>query len=340
MNSSSRQRHRLLLPALAVSLALALMAPRFAFAQQHAVNEAESLIEQARKLLADGRVSEACATFERSQKLAPDVGTLLQLGNCYQRDGRTASAWLAFREAIGVAHDSGQAERERFARERAQALERDVVRLTITMHPQTASIPGLTVSRDNTILSNAELGVPTPIDPGRHTISARAPGKKSWSAIVDINRAPGREPTNVEIPILEEMEGAASPPPALEPPPGSGAAESPSGGGGPAPNSTLFTTGLVVGGAAVVIASAATGFALSAQSKEDDLEALTKSRGTWSSEYQRTYDDGSDAATAATVLFVTGGLMLAVGATLMLVNWPSAQRASAKNTTSWSTWTF
>jgi hypothetical protein len=339
--SAVRKFHHPLRLALALALlvfvfATTMLTPRLALADS--TRDAEALMEQGRKLLADGKVAEACASFEKSQKVLPDAGTLLQLGNCYQRDGRTASAWETFRDAITAAHDSGQADRERFARERAAFLEHDVARLTISLTQPAASIQGLTVARDMKTLTGTDFGTATPIDPGRHTISARAPGKKSWSAIVEITRTGGsREPTLVEIPMLEDVGPADSalPAEALGPPSSSTTTTTTT--AEPAPNSTLFTTGVVLGGTAVVVSSIAIGFALSAQSKEDDLEALTKSRGTWSSEYQRTYDDGSSAATAATVLFVAGGLMLAVGATLMLVNWPNRQASSSSPKSSTNT---
>ena len=43
----------------------------------------------------------------RQYRLDPGAGTLLNLGDCYEKSGRTASGWAAFREAVAVAHRTG-----------------------------------------------------------------------------------------------------------------------------------------------------------------------------------------------------------------------------------------
>src|SRR4051794_20217691 len=60
---------------------------------------AESLFDQGRDAMRKSDFARACGLLERSQKLDPAVGTLLYLGECYERSGRTASAWATFREA-------------------------------------------------------------------------------------------------------------------------------------------------------------------------------------------------------------------------------------------------
>src|SRR5882672_4544932 len=58
---------------------------------------AEALFDDGRKLLADGRFAPACEKFEQSEHIDPAVGTLLYLAECYEKSGRTASAWATFR---------------------------------------------------------------------------------------------------------------------------------------------------------------------------------------------------------------------------------------------------
>src|SRR5687767_12500948 len=79
---------------------------------------AEVLFSEARALMKDGRWEEACPKLEASHSLDPALGTLLNLAECYAKVGRTASAWLRYREAAAVAVQQGQKEREGIARER------------------------------------------------------------------------------------------------------------------------------------------------------------------------------------------------------------------------------
>src|SRR6188508_1232334 len=69
---------------------------------------AEALFIEGRRLVAEGKTAEGCAKFAESQALDPGVGTLLNLARCYERIGRTASAWTTYREAASRAQAAGQ----------------------------------------------------------------------------------------------------------------------------------------------------------------------------------------------------------------------------------------
>src|SRR3954465_9465866 len=64
---------------------------------------AEALFNQGRDLMTAGKFVEACPKFEASQQLDPGLGTMLNLAECYEKTGRTASAWAEYREAIPLA---------------------------------------------------------------------------------------------------------------------------------------------------------------------------------------------------------------------------------------------
>src|SRR5580704_7129436 len=64
---------------------------------------AEALFAEGRRLVDAGDFANACPKFADSERLDPSVATLLNLGACYEKAGRTASAWATFREAISAA---------------------------------------------------------------------------------------------------------------------------------------------------------------------------------------------------------------------------------------------
>jgi hypothetical protein len=179
---------------------------------------AEALFDQAKVLAKQGHFSDACPKFAESQRLDPGIGTMLYLADCYEQIGRTASAWAQFREAAAAAKAGNQPEREKIARDRVAALEARLSRLSVTV-PIEAQAPGLVVTRDATPLGPALWGTPIPVDPGEHTITATAPGKKKWSATVVI-KSGDTTPIAAAVPPLEVDPIAATPvePPKQEPP--------------------------------------------------------------------------------------------------------------------------
>src|SRR5512140_3368779 len=67
-----------------------------------------SLFEEARKLASDGNYEAACPKFLASYNQVQKLGTLLNLADCYEKQGKTASAWARFVEAQGLAERAGQ----------------------------------------------------------------------------------------------------------------------------------------------------------------------------------------------------------------------------------------
>lgn len=151
--------------------------------------------------------AEAASKLQESQRLDPAVGTLLNLAECWVALGKTASAWSAYRDAASTAASAQQPDRERFALKRARALEGKLSYLTIQV-PESVRAPGLTVTRDGVLLSDALWGTAVPVDPGTVRIVAEAPGRMPWS----VERVVGDRKDRVEvtIPLLDSSTPAAA----------------------------------------------------------------------------------------------------------------------------------
>lgn len=269
---------------------------------------AESLFQEARKLMDAKRYSEACPKLVASQKIAPAVGTLLNLADCYERAGQLASAWARFHEAIALAQRLGRADREKTAKERADKLEPRLIKLTIVSQEKDVE-----VKLDGNVLDAAALGTAVPVDPGKHAIEATAKGKKAFTTTVDVSDR-ARSPS-VEIPALD-----ADPEAAKGGGNGSGSGSGSSGdshgteektGGG----STQRVVSYVAMGLGVVGLGVGTVFGLRTSSIW--TEAQTHCTGV---ECDRTgvtlATDAKNAGTVSTISFIAGGVLLAGGALL------------------------
>ena len=198
---------------------MAVLVAQSAGAQTQTGNSAaaEALFSQGRDLMGLHKYDEACRKFEASQQLEPGLGTMLNLAECYEKTGRTASAWAEYRKAIPLARTAVSKARQDLATERAHALEARLSTLTIRAVGGEAAGANLEVRRDGVPLQPAELGSAIPVDPGEHIIEASAPGSEPWSSTIHVG--PDAAKVSVEIPQLKSAASGASPPSsALAPP--------------------------------------------------------------------------------------------------------------------------
>lgn len=190
--------------------ALAGVLPRPSLAQSETKSAvADALYRQARDLMAAGKLDEACPKFAESQRLDPATGTLLNLAACHERQGKLASAWLEYTDAVVASRLDRRQDRVDFATERAAALEPKLSRLTLTLAPD-ADQTSLTLELDGASVGLAAIGAPTPVDPGKHTVRASAPGKLTWQQEITI----GKEADLQTLTIPKLADAPASPTPA------------------------------------------------------------------------------------------------------------------------------
>jgi hypothetical protein len=200
--------------ALASSTALCVLlasAPAHAQAQDQAA--ARALFEDGRRLLKEGKYPEACRTLEAASKLYPSPGILLNLGDCFEKVGRTASAWTEFGEAASVAARALRNDQVAEAKRRQSAVEPKLAKLTIRV-PNVATGVTIAITRDETELSSVAWGEAIPVDPGPHRIRAEAPGHEPWTTTVVVT-SPGQTVT-VDVPVLTASPTPPAPVPVHE----------------------------------------------------------------------------------------------------------------------------
>src|SRR4051794_22399233 len=57
---------------------------------------ADAAFQEGTRLMAEGKIKEACPKLAASHHLDPSYGAVYNLGRCYEALGKTASAWAAF----------------------------------------------------------------------------------------------------------------------------------------------------------------------------------------------------------------------------------------------------
>ncbi|HMR05739.1 MAG TPA: hypothetical protein PKA88_08170, partial [Polyangiaceae bacterium] len=182
-------------------LALVPLLPSAALAQGDANRAAAvALYDDAEKLMAAGNYAAACPKYAESNRLDPQLGALVHLADCYEKNGQTASAWARWRDAIDIAGRTNDP-RGDVARKRAAALQPKLSKLVIQV-PPASDVTGLEVRRDGAQVSRSLWGSSVPVDAGKHVVEASAPGKKKLVAEVVV----GANAASVEfnLPALED----------------------------------------------------------------------------------------------------------------------------------------
>ncbi len=273
-------------------------------------SSASAQFEEARALIKEEKYAAAIPKLLELLAHEKSIGALFNLGVCYEKTGSVASAWKRFTAAEKLAHEKGDA-RESVAHEHAAVLAPRLSKITITV-PQAEAVAGLEVKLDGVVLRRDEWQVPLPIDPGRHTIEAKAPGKQTWSTERSAGSS-GGESTSLAIgPLVAADETppprAASTPIAPAPAPRQG------GLGG------QRIGALAAAGVGVVALGVGTVVAIGATSKNSDSKAhcLSSDPNMCDPTGLSLRADARSAGNLGTAMFVVGGVALAAGATLWL----------------------
>jgi hypothetical protein len=280
---------------------------------------AKQLLEDAEKLMASGNAAAACPKYDESQRRVPELDTLLKLADCYEKAGKTASAWAAFNEAGELAARKGalgaRDPREQIARGRISSLESKLSRLTFTVaDPDTA---GLELRQDGVLVGRGVWGSAVPIDPGSYNVKATAPGKRPWTQMIEVG--PNGARVEVTVPALEdEPVGSATMPPS-PPAPASRAPIDASPSAPAPPGNSMWgvqrTMGIALSGVGLVSAGIGVVFGVTSQSKASDRDAICPS-GVHCT--QQEADHIADLTTQARADATRSWVALSIGATALV----------------------
>lgn len=285
--------------------------------------EVEALFGEGKLLVNEGKFALACPKFLASYRLDQRIGTLLNLATCYEKNHQLASAWTRYLEAQPLTRAANQQERLDYATERAAALLPLLAHLTIVAPPASR---GIEIKRDGALVDPATYGIELPIDTGRYSIVASAPGKRTWAGRVTI--AKNGEKKVIHVPLLfdaNQAEGVAAD--ASSPASGgTGTDEDLATSSGEASSgpSARKVVGLVLAGAGVVSLGIGTGFGIAALGKKSDSDAYCGQNGGGANDC---YGSGYDARRSAVVNGDVATAFFAVGTALVvggLIVWLTA----------------
>jgi hypothetical protein len=309
------------------SLAALLAGAGIARADGGNARAAERLFLEGRDLDGKGRFAEACTRYEQSETLDPAVGTLLNLGTCAERQGRTATALHRYREAAALASRHADARREALANRAAEGLA--ARQSSLVVHAHGPLPPGTVVHRNDDAVAPSELGNPVEVDPGTYIVRVESPGQPTWSRTVTVG--PGPVVVRVDLPEATDTTSrpAASPPPVVAPPPAptitaTNDVADPATASTPSTRTALTPVAIAAGVAGVAALAVGGYFGLHARSQWNTVTQTCPSghckTGAVESSEQGLDDSAERNGNIGTGLLVGGGVALAAGVVLFLVD--------------------
>ncbi len=276
------------------------------------VGTADKLFQEGKALMAQGRFAEACSKYEASYDADAALGALFNLADCLERDGRLASAYGRWGDAVAFASRKNDS-RASYARERRETLRPKLSFVTLDI---VGKLPEeLHVFKGNTKLSAGAFGTALPTDPGETVIQVvRGQDEVLWETRVELQETQQR---SVVIPIDEIVKtNLAVMKKRKNEETGRRGAQ------GAVPQgfwSTQRIAGFVVGGVGVL--GAAVGFTLGgiAASKATDLDAeCTNDRTQCTPQGIQIQESAFTFATASTWTLIGSGIVAAVGITVII----------------------
>jgi hypothetical protein len=226
--------------------------------------EAAKLLDEGRRLMSKrATLDRGCAVLEKSYSLRKRGDTLLNLAECHRRQGKTATAWREFDEAIRYAKEAEYGEAVIVAIQYRDQLASMLSELVVEVPAEAGRPEGLTLSLDGKPLPESQWGQTLYVDPGPHVVTASAPGHRPFSATTEVGDKGIRAQLFVKLdPIPKPPVEQPKPLPPKPPPP----PREP-----PAPEVPVWA--VVVGGVGVAMMGVSVGFLADSVAAGDELDA-------------------------------------------------------------------
>lgn len=292
---------------------------------------AEQLFVESKALMEQGRYAEACEKLQASHTLdRTATGTLLNLALCHEHVNRPATAWAEFRQ---VAAESAVRREDRvaLAREHEAKLFPILSRVTIAV-PANARAPGLVVKIDDGLpIADVSWDTALTIDPGKHVVTASAPGKVAFRTEVVIGAVSDRQTVTIA-PLADRPVAAAESSPVSRDPEREREASARE-----ASERTRRIVGFAIGGAGLAAAGVGLVFGLVASGRNSDAKALCPDDRCPSEgarvEASSTLASADSAANVSNITVAAGGLLLAAGVVLVVTALPPRSTSAARAST-------
>ncbi|MBL8742625.1 MAG: tetratricopeptide repeat protein [Myxococcales bacterium] len=232
--------------------------------------EAGELFHQGRKLMEKpATLDRACELLATSYEKRPRGDTLLNLAECHRRQGKTATAWREFDEAIRYAKEVEFAEAITAAEKLRDELAKNLSGLMVEVEDPP---PELRVVLDQKPLPKQQWGVPLFVDPGPHTVWAVANGYERFEDSIEVQRQGDRAVIRVRLKKLPSKPLAPEPKPPPPPP--------------PPPSSELPIWAVVVGSSGIAMIAVSIGLGVDTVNAGGELDDLCgEARNTCPSDY-------------------------------------------------------
>ncbi len=151
------------------------------------ISAAQTLYERATSEMDQNNLTVACPMLEEVAALVPEaLGVKMTLGECYEAQGKLASAWSQYMLVLEPARRQGQVDRADKAARKMGALADHLATLKIRASEQVRKLPGLFITDNGLPIVQPRWDVQRPVDLGIHKIRAWAPGHKVWTQEINI----------------------------------------------------------------------------------------------------------------------------------------------------------
>ncbi len=275
------------------------------------------------KAFQNGEYAKAIDFFSRAEKLVHAPPHLLYLARAHAKLGRLVDAREIY---IKIKREQLAANAPKAFKAAQQAATQELQALTPRIPRVTANVQGggdktSRITMDGRRVPDALVGIPRPVDPGKHVFKAFADGMVSPEKAVEVKEGANE---SVVLTLQPLQSGAATPAPAqqqpVDPAPAKDTGKHSGGVSGMRVGAYAgFGVGAIGIGAGVL-------FLLKKSSASSDADKLFNScnpRGCTSAERSQVASldkDASSAGTLSTVGFVVGGVGLATGVVLLVLD--------------------